>query len=135
MRYYVAFLDPEDDGSAYNVTFPDLPGCISCGDTVDEAVSMATEALALHLEGMQADGDAIPDPTPLERVARAPELAQAVAVLIPAPGMAKPKPVRLSITMREDILRRVDAAAEAEGMTRSGFLAAAAQDFIRRQSV
>lgn len=130
--YYVALLDPEADGSAYTVTFPDLPGCISCGNNVEEAVGMATEALALHLEGMVADGEALPPPTPLELVKRPQKLEQAFAVLIPADVKPAPKVVRLSITIRDDILRKVDEAAEHEGMTRSGFLAAAAQDYVRR---
>jgi predicted RNase H-like HicB family nuclease len=47
-----------------SVEFPDLPGCFSCGSTDEEAVRMATEALELHLFGMERDGDAIPAPMP-----------------------------------------------------------------------
>lgn len=82
--HYVALLDPDDDGSAYTITFPDFPGCISCGRTVEEAISMATEALHLHLEGMVADGERIPHPTPIELVKRQSELTHAVAVIIPS---------------------------------------------------
>ena len=52
--------------SAYGVTVPDLPGCISAGDTLEEAIGMAREAVELHLEGMIEDGVAIPVPKPLE---------------------------------------------------------------------
>ncbi len=47
----------------YSVDFPDLPGCVSAGDSLEETLSMAREALSLHLYGMAEDGDAIPAPT------------------------------------------------------------------------
>jgi predicted RNase H-like HicB family nuclease len=46
----------------YSVDFPDLPGCISAGDDLEEALAMAREALSLHLYGMLEDGEAIPKP-------------------------------------------------------------------------
>jgi predicted RNase H-like HicB family nuclease len=67
-RYiYPAVFDPCEEGG-YTITFPDLPGCITEGDTVEEALSMAKEAMTLHLYGMEDDGDTIPDPTPPEKV-------------------------------------------------------------------
>ncbi|GAS83414.1 type II toxin-antitoxin system HicB family antitoxin [Paenibacillus amylolyticus] len=47
-QYYAIFNFAED---GINVTFPDLPGCITCGDSVDEALLMAKEALELFLDG------------------------------------------------------------------------------------
>lgn len=64
---YPAYFRHVDSGG-YSVDFPDLPGCISVGDTLEEALTMAREALSLHLYGMIDDGDAIPaasDPTML----------------------------------------------------------------------
>ncbi|MEW6541370.1 MAG: type II toxin-antitoxin system HicB family antitoxin [Bacillota bacterium] len=52
----------------YIVTFPDLPGCVTEGDTLEEALRMARDALELHLYGMEEDGDEIPGPTPPEKV-------------------------------------------------------------------
>lgn len=60
---YPAILTFEDDG--VSVEFPDLPGCLTCGDTAEEAIGMAREALSLHLWGMEDDGDQIPAPTPI----------------------------------------------------------------------
>ncbi|WP_371811578.1 type II toxin-antitoxin system HicB family antitoxin [Sporosarcina sp. Te-1] len=58
-RYiYPALFSYADDG--ITVTFPDVPGCITCGDNDEEAFAMAKEALALHLFGMEEDGDSIP---------------------------------------------------------------------------
>lgn len=47
----------------YSVDFPDLPGCVSAGNTIEEAFIMASEGLSLHLFGMQEDGDSIPPPS------------------------------------------------------------------------
>ncbi|MFZ5631942.1 MAG: type II toxin-antitoxin system HicB family antitoxin [Bacillota bacterium] len=68
---YPAIFDQCGEGG-YTVTFPDLPGCITEGDTIEEALSMAKEAMSLHLWGMEDDGDPIPPPTPPEKV-QAPE--------------------------------------------------------------
>ncbi|MCL6478894.1 MAG: type II toxin-antitoxin system HicB family antitoxin [Peptococcaceae bacterium] len=71
-RYiYPAIFDPCEEGG-YTVTFPDLPGCITEGDTIEEALSMAKEAMSLHLYGMEDDGDSVPTPTQPEKV-RVPE--------------------------------------------------------------
>jgi predicted RNase H-like HicB family nuclease len=59
---YPAVFDPNENGG-YTVTFPDLPGCVTEGDNLDEALAMAAEAMALHLYGMERDGDPIPDPS------------------------------------------------------------------------
>ena len=58
---YYAIFEPSADG--YGVYFPDLPGCISFGKTFDEAYREATDALGLHIYGMEKDGDPIPEPS------------------------------------------------------------------------
>lgn len=61
-RYiYPAFFLFEPDG--ISVSFPDLPGCLTCGDDPEEAFRMAREAMALHLYGLEQDGEAIPEPS------------------------------------------------------------------------
>lgn len=67
MRPYIALIH-KDAGSDYGVSFPDLPGCITAAATLDEARAMAAEALALHLEGMAEDGEAVPEPSSLEAI-------------------------------------------------------------------
>ncbi len=60
-RYvYPAIFDFAADG--ISVEFPDLPGCLTCGATQEEALRRAKEAMALHLYGMEQDGDPIPEP-------------------------------------------------------------------------
>lgn len=64
---YTAIFSYEEDG--VHVVFPDLPGCITFGADEDEAVRMAREALALHIYGMEQDGDEIPQPSSLRMLA------------------------------------------------------------------
>jgi predicted RNase H-like HicB family nuclease len=65
--------------SSYGVSVPDLPGCISAGDTLDEALLMAKEAITLHLEGMLEDGLELPEPTQdIEAFRSDPDYADAV---------------------------------------------------------
>src|SRR5438105_3957313 len=69
MAGYIALVH-KDDGTSYGVSFPDVPGCISAGDTFEEAVANAAEALAGHFALMRADGDAIPVPRSYEELKR-----------------------------------------------------------------
>ncbi len=61
---FPAFFYYDDDG--ISIEFPDLPGCLPCAQTSEEAFHNAKEALGLHLFGMEQDGDAIPSPTPVK---------------------------------------------------------------------
>ena len=56
------------EGDCYVVTFPDLPGCVTQGRSIEEALMMARDALELHLYGMEEDGDPIPEPTRPDRI-------------------------------------------------------------------
>lgn len=66
MRF--AVVVHKDPGSYYGVTVPGLPGCFSAGDTLDEAVESASEAIACHIEGMLMDGETVPEQPPLEEL-------------------------------------------------------------------
>src|ERR1700730_11136049 len=106
MRQYIALIHKEAD-SDYGVSFPDLPGVITAGSTLDEARDMAAEALAFHLEGLAEDGEAIPEPSSLEEIMAIAENKDGVAVLIPAPA-ADVRSVRINITLPEDVLNEID---------------------------
>lgn len=67
-KYFFPAIFEPGETKGYCVTFPDLPGCITEGDDLEEALHMAKEALELHLYGMEEDGDPIPKPTPPERI-------------------------------------------------------------------
>lgn len=79
MRQFIALIH-KDKGSDFGVSFPDLPGVISAGSTLDEARQMAAEALALHLEGLAEDGEPVPEPSSLEDIMAIAENRRAVAV-------------------------------------------------------
>lgn len=59
---YLAVLEPGENGS-YSVYFPDLPGCFSYGNNLEDAQYMATEAVNLHIYGMECDHERIPIPS------------------------------------------------------------------------
>lgn len=125
MRQYIALIHKDAD-SDYGVSFPDLPGVITAGSTLDEAREMAVEALALHLEGLVADGEAVPEPSSLEEIMSDAQNRDGVAVLIAAPA-PEVKTVRVNVTLPADVLSEIDKYAEREGFTRSGFLVQAAK--------
>ncbi|MDT3381533.1 type II toxin-antitoxin system HicB family antitoxin [Labrys neptuniae] len=124
MRQYIGLIHKDPD-SLYGVSFPDLPGCVSAGATLDEARDMAAEALALHLQGMAEDGEAVPEPSSLEAIMADPENRDGVAILVPV--AQEVKSVRVSVTFQADVLSQIDSYAESHGLTRSGFLASAAK--------
>ena len=120
---YIAYLH-KDRGSDYGVMFPDFPGCITAGSTLEEARRMAVEALALHIAGMVEDGDTVPSPRTLDDLADDPDMAGAVAVLIAAE--TSDPTIRFNITARESQLAAIDRVAKASGMNRSAYLVFAA---------
>lgn len=60
MRYAIVI---EKAGSNYSAYVPDLPGCISTGDTLAEVEANIREAISFHIEGMREDGTAVPAPS------------------------------------------------------------------------
>jgi len=130
MRAYIALIH-KDPHSEFGVSFPDFPGCISAGASLDQARANAEEALAFHVEGMAEDGEAIPEPSSLEDIMAEPDNRDGVAVLIPLREQAA-RTVRVNITLPEATLAEIDRYAEAHGFTRSGFLAQAAKRAMER---
>ena len=74
MAGYIALVH-KDEGTSYGVSFPDVPGCVSAGDTFEQAVANAAEALAGHFALMKTDGDPIPAPRSFEQLKRDPDFA------------------------------------------------------------
>jgi len=75
MAGYIALVH-KDASTSYGVSFPDVPGCIAAGDTFEEAVASAAEALAAHFALMKADGDTIPAPRSYEQLRCDPNFAE-----------------------------------------------------------
>jgi len=67
-KYIFAATFEPGETNGYCVTFQDLPGCITEGETLEESLLMAKEALELHLYGLEEDKDDIPNPTPPEKI-------------------------------------------------------------------
>ena len=80
-RTYIALVHKDLD-SDYGVSFPDLPGCITVGSTLEEAHEMAREALALHLEGLGADGEAVPPPGSADQALAHEDAFDAIALIV-----------------------------------------------------
>ena len=128
---YVSFIHRDDTG--YGISFPDFPGCVSIGDTLDDAVRHACEALAFHVDGLCDDGEPIPPPRSIDAIKADPELADwrrgADIVLIPLlldRGSSK----RVNVSLDRGLLEAIDDEAKQRQMTRSAFLATAARNEI-----
>lgn len=117
--YYPAIIERGRRG--YGVFFPDLPGCTSAGDTVTEAALNAEEALAGHLIVAEQYGDAIPEPSDLDRIDVDADVDEVARLLVR--GERKGRAVRINITLDEGLLAAIDKVAS----NRSGFLAEAAR--------
>jgi predicted RNase H-like HicB family nuclease len=132
MHRYVALLHRDRRGG-YGVSFPDFPGCISAGEDWITAVDAAAQALRLHTEGLIADGAAIPVPRSPEALRRdrafAEDFEDAVVTLVPLLP-ARGRQERINITMDDNLLHEIDAAAEAAGLSRSAFLAEGARRML-----
>lgn len=124
---YVAIVEGDQDGG-YSAFFPDLPGCVTGAETMLELPASAREALSLHLQGMAEDGEAFPEPTALEDIKGDPEVKEIGRMLVDAD--VEDTPVRVNISIGAQFLKRVDVAAEARGMTRSGFLIEGARQIM-----
>lgn len=84
-RYVYPAVLTYEDGYEIAVTFPDLPGCATSGETDTEALMMAREALGLHLWGMENDGDELPAPSPIRDIElEAGEIVALVEVYMPS---------------------------------------------------
>jgi predicted RNase H-like HicB family nuclease len=124
----VIHKDPESD---YGVTVPDLPGCFSAGRTLDEAVAMAREAIALHIDGLLAEGGAIPQPHAIEEHRKLHEYREGTwaIVSVDVSGTAR-KPKRITVTLPPQLLSVVDRFAEKHGENRSDVLVRAVTHYL-----
>lgn len=132
---YVAVIHPPVKGSEYGVTFPDLPGCVSSGTSVLNAMDRATEALAGHVAAMRADGEELPPARHMrELLADEDFLADiqdgAETTAIPVLETPAPKE-RVNVMIGRDVLKLIDRAAAELGITRSALIETAAVQLVR----
>jgi predicted RNase H-like HicB family nuclease len=126
MTNYLAVIHKEKQ-SDFGVSFPDFPGCITAGRTVDEAKDMAHEALEGHVAMMVEAGLALPAPSRLEEVLNNPDHTDAAAYFVVGVKLPKKEPVRFNASIDPELLSLIDEKAKQFGMTRSGFIAEAAR--------
>jgi predicted RNase H-like HicB family nuclease len=123
MRYPIA-IEIGTETTAYGVVVPDLPGCFSAGDTLDEAVTAAEEAAAAWIDATLDAGCAVPAPSSIEAVRGRPEYeGWAFGVVAVDPAALDSTVERVNITLPRRVLLRLDAQARAAGETRSGYIA------------
>ena len=120
MTSYIALIRKEE-GSDFGVDFPDFPGCVTAGRSLDEARRMADEALRLHLDGILEDREFPPEPSSLDAVMKDRLNHDAVAILVDVPVRAQS--VRVNVTLPKDLVQEIDRRTR----NRSQFLAEAAR--------
>ena len=115
---YIAYLH-KDRKSDIGVSFPDFPGCVTAGRSLEEARRKAEEVLALHIQGMIEDGERIPRPSNLDDIANDRTRKGSVAFLVSAePDVTE----RINITAPRSQIREINRRAEQAGLTRSPFI-------------
>lgn len=123
MRYPVA-IEAGDAEHAWGVTVPDLPGCFSAGDTIEEALDNAKEAILLHVEGMLDDGQSVTEAGSIEQYQKKREFKNRVWALVEVDLSELEDTIeRVNITLPRRVLHKLDAAARAAGESRSGYIA------------
>jgi predicted RNase H-like HicB family nuclease len=121
---YPIVIEPGTETSAFGVVVPDLPGCFSAGDSLDEAITGAEEAAAGWIDAALDAGEAIPAPSGLETIRQNPDFkGWLFGVIAIDPSLLDDTVERVNITLPRRVLRRLDARARAAGESRSGFIA------------
>jgi predicted RNase H-like HicB family nuclease len=129
MRYPVVIH--KDIDSDYDVTVPDLPGCFSAGETLDEALNEVIEAIECHLEGLLMDSEPIPLAKTMEYHQHNPDYREGIWALVSVDlTKLSGKTKRVNVTMPERVLTLMDKYAAAHGETRSGLITQATLEYI-----
>ena len=131
--HYVAVVEKDAD-SAFGVWFPDVEGCFSAGETLEEAVANAAAALRQHAEALESAGQQVPPARAADAVLHDKDVKASIktgAVLFAVPLLADAgRTVRINISLDKALVDQIDDAASARGLTRSAFIAQAAREKI-----
>ena len=123
MRYPIV-IEPGSNKTAFGVVVPDMEGCFSAGDTLEEAISNAEIAAAAWIDTQMDRGLNIPQPSELSELQKDPKYAKWIwAVITIDPALLDDHIERVNITLPRRVLKRLDDAAKAVGETRSGYIA------------
>lgn len=129
---YTIVIEPGDEQHAFSVVVPDLPGCFSAGDTLEEAYTNAKQAIEAHLALSLQYDEPIPARKPLDEHRHNPEFTGWIWAVIEVEDIpAKKTPIRLNVSLPEYLVNQIDQYAQAHHLSRSGFLAKAAQEAMR----
>ena len=128
MAIYIALLrkDPDSD---FGVDFPDFPGCITAGSTLEETREMAAEALEFHIEGMLEANLPIPEPSRLDMIMADAENAEAIPFPVSVPDRLAGAG-QIELILRAAQLEKLDALAEKRGTTREALLTKAVRRLL-----
>jgi predicted RNase H-like HicB family nuclease/uncharacterized protein (DUF1778 family) len=130
-RNYVAVVEQNERGRNF-AHLPDLPGVTAAGGTIDETLRRLADFADDYVEDLTKDGHDIPDARAWEEVPHDPEVKEFMRAYVPVRIPAKvPRTMKISISIDEDALERVDRAARLAGESRSGFFAVAASQRAR----
>lgn len=131
--HYVAVVEKEAD-SAFGVWFPDVEGCFSAGDTLDEAVANAAAALRQHVEALESAGRQLSSTRTVDAILRDRDVKATLksgALLFAVPLLADAgRTVRINVSLDKALVDQIDEAATVRGLTRSAFIAQAAREKI-----
>jgi predicted RNase H-like HicB family nuclease len=131
MANYIGILD--GDKAVWGVRFPDLPGCHGGGETPEAAILDATSALREFAAHQLASGTDLPEPRTMAAIRRDKTIdfdpGREVLVVVPL-LLDRARPVKANISLDAGLLEAIDDEARRRGLTRSAFLASAAQDKI-----
>ena len=123
MHYPIA-IEIGTDTQAFGVVVPDLPGCFSAGDTLEEALANAEEAIAAWMEAELDAGRSIPLPSAMSALqGRREHKGWAWAIAHVDPAKFDDTIERINIVLPRRVLSKIDAAAKSAGETRSGYIA------------
>lgn len=128
---YPIYIHVGDKKHAHGIEFPDFPGCFSAADDWHDINRMAQEAVECHMAGERLP---IPTPTPLEKLATQRRYRGGVWMLVDLDlARIDPAPKRVNISLPGSLLSQIDDYAGARHLSRSGFLAKAAQEAMQSE--
>lgn len=132
----IAVVIHKDEGGTYGVSVPDIPGCFSWGETIEEAIKNTREAVEAHTLTMQEEGIAFDlRPSKIEDLRANEEFANGIWALVGIDfSSLDPKPERINVSIPRFALARIDRYAEEHRESRSGFLTRAALSVIAAET-
>ena len=123
MRYPI-MIESGDDNTAWSVVVPDLPGCYSAGDSLDEAVNAVQEAAAAWIDVALDEGKVIPKPSTVQAALASGDYSGWIVSYVDVdPSLLDDTIERVNITLPMRVLKRIDSKAREKGLSRSSYIA------------